>query len=128
MKDCIFCKIVAGEIPAAKLYEDKRFIAILDAFPAVEAQFLVIPKAHVTSKFTDVPDHVLAEAMLVAKKIAKHIDTILKTRSYVVIEGVDVPHLHIKVYPSQPGKPLVLGPTSKADSDKLATLAEKLRL
>ena len=125
--DCIFCKIVEGEIPAARIYEDKRFIVILDAFPAVKGQFLVIPKEHVTSVFTRVPDHVLAESMLVAKKVAKHIDSKLGTRSYIVLEGVEVPHLHVKGYPTADG-PLRMHPTEKADADVLEKLAAELKL
>lgn len=126
--DCIFCKVVAGEIPSFKIYEDKRFMAILDLFSATKGQFLVIPKQHVTSVFTEVPDHVLADAMLIAKKVAKHVDSKLGTRSYVVIEGVGVPHLHVKVYPFSIGAPLKLEPTNKIDQETLKKLAEKLKL
>jgi histidine triad (HIT) family protein len=104
MKGCIFCKLVAGEIPSAKIYEDKRFVAVMDAFPAVNGQFLVIPKEHITSKFTEVPDHVLADVMLTAKKVAMHVDFRLGTRACVSIEGFQVPHLHVNVYPLPKGK------------------------
>jgi len=129
MKDCIFCKIVAGELPGAKIYEDKRFVVILDAFPAIDAQFLVIPKKHVTSKFTEIPDHVLADAMLTAKKVAEHVDYILGTRSCVAVEGFQVPHLHVVVFPVPKGKYLKdCMSAKKADFAELKKLAKKLAL
>ena len=48
MNDCIFCKIIAGSIPSKKIYEDEKFIAFLDIFPASKGHTLVIPKAHST--------------------------------------------------------------------------------
>ena len=132
MKDCIFCKIVAGEIPSAKIYEDKRFIAVMDAFPAINGQFLVIPKEHITSKFTEVPDHMLADVMLTAKKVAAHVDFRLGTRACVVIEGFQVPHLHVVVYPVTKGKYLkdcyTGEPPAQADPAALQRLAETLKM
>lgn len=131
VKDCIFCKIIKGEVPGAKIFEGKRSIAVLDAFPAARGQFLVIPKKHVTSTFTKVPDHVLADAVLTAKKVAKHVDFRLGTRSYEVIEGADVPHLHVKVYPAPKGTflhQLLANEPEKADFEKLKELASQLKL
>jgi histidine triad (HIT) family protein len=131
MKPCIFCKIVKGELPSSKIYEDNDFLAIMDAFPAANNQFLVIPKQHVTSKFTDVPDKVLSGAILVAKKVAKHVDSKLGTRGCISIEGFQVPHLHVVVYPVEKGKYLVdyyQGTPKKADTKKLAEQAAFLKL
>ena len=131
-KTCIFCKLVAGEIPSAKIYEDKRFVAVMDAFPAIEGQFLVIPKRHTTSKFTEVPDHVLADVMLTAKKVAAHVDSKLGTRACVTIEGFQVPHLHINVFPIPKGKFMkdcyTGGPPAQADPAALQKLAETLKM
>ena len=46
MDDCLFCKIVAGELPAARVYENDRVVAIMDIFPATRGHALVIPRAH----------------------------------------------------------------------------------
>ena len=70
MSDCIFCKIVAGEIPSVKIWEDDGFIAILDAFPACKGQVLVIPKRHYDSDIFLMSDDVYASLMLVTKKVA----------------------------------------------------------
>jgi len=132
MKDCVFCKLVSGEIPSVKIYEDKRFIAVMDAFPATENQFIVIPKEHVTSRFTDVPDHVLADAVLTAKKVATHVDFKLGTRACMTIEGFQVPHLHVVIYPLLKGKFMkdcyAGGPPAPADVNVLNKLAEKLKM
>jgi histidine triad (HIT) family protein len=131
MKPCIFCKIVDGKLPSSKIYEDKDYLAIMDVFPSASHQFLVIPKKHTTSKFTDVPDKVLSGAILVAKKVAKHVDSKIGTRGCISIEGFQVPHLHVVVYPVKKGKYLVdyyRGGTSKADTKKLAEQAAFLKL
>lgn len=49
MTDCVFCKIIAGEIPSRKLYEDDHVMAFLDAFPAVKGHVLVVPKQHASN-------------------------------------------------------------------------------
>jgi len=49
MHDCIFCKIIAGELPSKKLYEDDRVLAFYDIHPAAPVHFLVVPKAHIVS-------------------------------------------------------------------------------
>ena len=69
MSDCIFCKIVAGEIPSKKIYEDDSHIAFLDVFPASRGHALVIPKAHRTDIHELTNDEYGAMAS-VAKKVA----------------------------------------------------------
>ena len=70
MSDCIFCKIVAGEMPCYKIYEDDNFLAFLDIFPKTSAQMVVIPKTHVRWVW-DTPK--LGEYYEVVGKIARHI-------------------------------------------------------
>jgi histidine triad (HIT) family protein len=99
-KDCIFCKIVKGEIPSAKIWEDKNFIAILDVFPNTKGMTLVMPKAHYDSYAFDMPDKAYSELMLASKKVAKILDKKLKVgRTAMVMEGMGVNHVHIKLYP-----------------------------
>ncbi|MFZ9035901.1 MAG: histidine triad nucleotide-binding protein [Francisellaceae bacterium] len=72
MSDCIFCKIVSGEIPADKLYEDEHFVVFHDIAPAAEIHVLVIPKKHITSFFDLAPeDHdLMGQLTLSIPKIA----------------------------------------------------------
>jgi len=67
--ECIFCKIVNGEIPCEKVWEDKNFIAILDVHPVVEGHTLVIPKEHFKNIF-ETPDECAGSINLACKKVA----------------------------------------------------------
>ena len=98
--DCIFCKIVKGEIPSEKIWEDKKHIAILDIFPNTKGQTLVMPKDHHTSYAFDIPDAEYTDLMLAAKTVGKLLDKKLKvTRTAMVAEGMAATHAHIKLYP-----------------------------
>ena len=67
-KDCIFCKIAAGEIPSATLYEDDDFRVILDLGPASKGHALILPKEHYRNLY-DIDEEVVAKAMILAKKM-----------------------------------------------------------
>ncbi|MFA7707977.1 MAG: HIT domain-containing protein [Candidatus Pacearchaeota archaeon] len=100
MNNCIFCKIVKGEIPSAKIWEDENFLAILDNQPNVKGMTLVMPKKHFDSYVVDMKDKDFCDLMLVAKKVAKILDKGLKVqRTAIVMEGLGVNHAHIKLYP-----------------------------
>ncbi len=116
MDSCIFCKIVKGEIPCAKIWEDDNFIAFLDIKPATKGMTLLIPKIHSSSDIFDTSD----EEIKAIFSAGKTISSILKKafdveRVAVVFEGVGVPHLHMKLYPlhgykSQANKEFSLNP------------------
>jgi histidine triad (HIT) family protein len=116
MESCIFCKIVRGEIPATKIYEDENFLAFLDIHPQSPGHVQVIPKAHYRWVW-DVPD--AGAYFEVARKIARaqqkafHTDWVLSR-----IIGEEAPHAHIWVFPSD---------EAKGDKNNLAENAEKLR-
>lgn len=98
--DCIFCKIVAGELPSVKIWEDKEHIAILDINPNMEGVTLVITKEHYDSDATDMPDEEYTHLMLATKKVSKLIEKKLGVkRVALVMEGLGVDHVHIKLYP-----------------------------
>jgi len=98
--DCIFCKIVSGKIPCYKIYEDKETLAFLDAFPQMKGQVLLIPKQHISPYMFNIDDKIYCSLLLTAKKIAKAIDKSLKPlKTGLVIEGLEVEHIHIKLYP-----------------------------
>jgi histidine triad (HIT) family protein len=95
--NCIFCKIVRGEIPSYKVYEDENFLAFLDINPRAPGHVQVIPKEHHRWVW-DVPN--VGEYFEVARKIAKAQQTAFNTdmiRSQVY--GEDVSHAHIWVFP-----------------------------
>ena len=101
MAESIFTKIINREIPGHFIYEDEHCAVILDTFPAVKGQSLVIPKKETDYAF-DLDDDIYMHLFKVAKKIGKASDTALGAeRTCLVVEGFDVPHMHIKLYPVQ---------------------------
>lgn len=99
MQDSIFTKIIKGEIPSHKIYEDDDVVAFLDIHPVMPGHTLVVPKKQIEFVW-DLDDETYAKLMLASKKIAFHIRDILETE-YVgeQIIGVDVPHSHIHLIP-----------------------------
>jgi histidine triad (HIT) family protein len=97
----IFTKIIRREIPAYSIYEDDDFIAFLDIFPIHEGQTLIVPKKEVPSKFSIVETDLLQNAVALAQRIATRIEEKLPEieRCILVIEGLEIDHLHIKLYP-----------------------------
>jgi histidine triad (HIT) family protein len=102
--DCIFCKIVAGDIPATKVYEDEHTLAFMDIAPIVKGHTLVIPKEHYDT-MADTPDIVLARCMVVVKLVAQaqqsalNADGVNLHQANGVAAGQVVPHLHFHVIP-----------------------------
>ncbi|MCK4647867.1 HIT domain-containing protein [Candidatus Pacearchaeota archaeon] len=100
MKDCVFCKIVRGEIPCVKIWEDENFLAFLDINPNTEGMTLVIPKKHFDSDAFEMPEKDYTELMVAARKVARILEKGLQVkRVSLVMEGMDVDHMHIKLYP-----------------------------
>ncbi|MEK6891117.1 MAG: HIT domain-containing protein [Nanoarchaeota archaeon] len=100
MENCLFCKIVKGEIDSAKIWENKNFIAILDINPNVKGLSLVLSKKHFDSYAFDMPDKPYQDIMLASKKVAKILEKALKVkRVAMVMEGLGINHVHIKLYP-----------------------------
>ena len=96
----IFSKIIAGEIPSYKLAENDRFFAFLDIYPVAKGHTLVIPKIEV-DKIFDVPDDYLVEILIFAKPIAKAIEKVTQcNRVNILTVGLDVPHAHIHLLPT----------------------------
>ena len=67
--ECIFCKILAGEIPSVKVWENEQFVALLDAFPACKGQTLVLPKHHYDSDIFIMDDITYTALMVAAKEV-----------------------------------------------------------
>lgn len=95
----IFTKIINGEIPCYKIYEDEKFIAFLDIFPLAKGHTLVIPKKE-TDYIFDMGDGELSEFIVVSKKIARSIEkAVVCKRIGIVVIGLEVPHAHIHLIP-----------------------------
>jgi histidine triad (HIT) family protein len=111
--DCIFCKIVAGELPSTRLHEDDRVIAILDIFPATRGHALVIPRAHAPD-IRETSDEDVAAAAAVVKRLAGRAVSGLGAAGVTVLQSngaaaaQTVFHYHVHVIPRYPGDPLVL--------------------
>ena len=124
--ETLFQKIISGEIPSIALHEDDVCIVIMDKFPLVIGQTLIIPKIPIDYAF-DLDDTTYTHCLLMAKKVTNAIDQALKPlRTCLVIEGFEIPHAHIKLYPVMEPK---LQPTSgpEASFDELEIVAEKIR-
>jgi histidine triad (HIT) family protein len=101
MKECIFCKIVRGEAPSHKIWEDENHLAFLSIFPNTEGFSVVITKEHNPSYAFDCTDEILSGLVLSAKKVGKLIDEKLPDvgRTGMILEGFGVDHLHAKLFP-----------------------------
>jgi diadenosine tetraphosphate (Ap4A) HIT family hydrolase len=101
MEHCIFCKIVKGEAPCHKIWEDNDYLAFLSIFPNTEGFSVVIPKEHHASYAFDAPEEVLQGLLVASKKVAKLLDSKLDDvgRTGLIFEGFGVDHLHAKLFP-----------------------------
>ena len=94
----IFTKIIQGELPSYKIYEDDRTYAFLDIEPEAPGHTLVIPKVEV-DKIYDLDDTDYAAVMATVKKLAKHFEKVLNERIIIKVVGTDVPHAHVHLLP-----------------------------
>lgn len=125
MADSIFSKIIRREIPAHFVYEDDACVVILDKFPSIEGQTLVIPKEEVNYAF-DLNEETYLHLFNVAKKIAKALDQVFNTeRTCLVVEGFEVPHAHIKLYPMPKGNTKLSNALSAGTEENDEILATK---
>ena len=125
----IFTKIINREISGQFIYEDAQCVVILDKFPAVKGQSLVIPKKEIDYAF-NLDDELYLHLFTVAKRIAKASDKALAAaRTCLVVEGFDVPHVHIKVYPMQDTKTAlgaIMPQEKEATDEELAIVATQI--
>ena len=100
MNECIFCKIVNGDIPSFKVYEDDNFISILDINPNTKGVTLVIPKGHYDSYLYSHDQKTINNLLEASKNTSKKLESALNvSRVATVFEGMGVDHLHSKLYP-----------------------------
>ncbi|HWB39314.1 MAG TPA: HIT family protein [Candidatus Saccharimonadales bacterium] len=128
MEDSIFTKIVKGEIPCHKIYEDALTLAFLDIHPKTPGHTLVIPKQQVEFVW-ELDDRTYQAVMTTAKKVAERIKQVTG-QPYVgeMVFGMDVPHAHVHVFPFATSDEFARKPdmTAEPDHDALAAMAEKL--
>ena len=133
--DCIFCRIIAGQIPAARVHETDGALAFLDIMQASRGHTLVVPKVHAAS-LPELPDQAAAQLFGAVKAVMGKLDRALSPLAFNVgwnqglAAGQHVFHLHVHVLPRyQPGGAGVqaLGISEGNDRAELAALAEAIR-
>lgn len=128
MQDSVFTKIIKGQIPCHKVYEDERVIAFMDINPLQPGMVLVVPKIQI-DHFMDLPDEDYEALMAAVKKVARRMhEAFPDKRVGVQIEGLDVPHTHVKVFPFSTSDEFRAKPDteSEPDHEALAKMAKLL--
>jgi len=131
--DCIFCKIIAGDIPCFKLFEDESTLAFMDINPASEGHVLVIPKEHAENVYM-VSDAAISATARTAKRVAAAIDKTLKPAGLNLVQAngpaaaQTVMHFHMHVLPRAENDELKLNwGLDPGDMDAIGDLAQNIR-
>lgn len=134
MNDCIFCRIVQGTVPSAKIYEDDAVLAFMDIGPIIKGHALVIPKVHYAT-LTEVPHVLAARLIAVVQRVAAAQQTALQAdgvnihQSNGACAGQVVPHVHFHVIPrfTNDGHRWNWAATKYEAPAEMAALAQRLR-
>ncbi|MBW2984017.1 HIT family protein [Candidatus Woesearchaeota archaeon] len=131
-ENCIFCKIVKGDIPCAKIFEDDKVVAFLDIAPANKGHALIVTKKHYEN-LLDVSDEVLWDLMNKAKKIARAMSSAIGAEGFNIlmnnkkVAGQLVPHAHVHIIPRFKGDGIKLNWKTKKYKDKeIGVFKEKI--
>jgi len=128
--ECVFCKIVRGEAPAHKIYEDERTLVFLDIMPVTDGHTLVITKEHFENLFEASSESLQAVAAT-AKKVADAIREVLQPAGMMVFQlnGAaafqSVFHYHMHLMPRAQGEPMALHGRAPGDPDRLEELTQR---
>lgn len=132
MTDCIFCKIVAGDIPSVRVWEDDHTVAFLDINPLCAGHTLVIPKVH-AERLTDLPAAVAGALLRPVPRLAAAIVAATGAEGFNVLQnngrcaGQVVQHVHVHIIPRRPGDGLgYRWPAGTADPEALQRLQAKI--
>ena len=132
--DCVFCKIVAGEVPSFKLFEDDATLAFMDINPANEGHALIIPKEH-TADLYSISDESLASTVATARKVAAALSRALNPDGLNLVQcngpaaAQSVMHFHVHVLPRVKDDRLAMNWGLKlGDIDAIGRLAERIRV
>lgn len=132
MSDCLFCKIIQGEIPAYVVYEDDQVIAFLDIHPIRPGHVLVTPKTHEPDLYKLSPEYYQA-VMAIAQDVSRRIaDRLSPKKVGLMVMGWDVPHAHVHVVPMEStgditSKALLEGSTGNPLPEELIQMAQLLK-
>ena len=131
--DCVFCKIVAGEIPCFKLYEDDLTMAFMDINPANRGHCLAIPKAH-WKDLHAVPDELIDATLHTAKRVAGAVRDTLRPDGINLVQAngsgaaQSVFHFHVHILPRRSGDELKINWGLKpGDMDEIGEVADQLK-
>lgn len=133
MSDCIFCKIVAGEIPCRKIYEDEKTLAFMDVANDVDGHILVIPKAHYKNILDCEPD-VLNAVIRSVQKVSLYLtgrcgyDGVNLLNASDESAGQSVPHFHIHLIPRKQGDQIDAWPDFKGAKQDIDALYQRLKM
>jgi len=128
----VFAKILRGEIPSHKVYEDAQTLAFMDVMPQADGHTLVIPKIEAESLF-DVPPEALAATIVTTQRVAKAVKAAFAAPGVLVAQlngsaaGQSVFHIHFHIVPRRAGLDLKLHAREMADPAVLAAHAERIR-
>ena len=132
--DCIFCKIVSGEIPAVKVLDEERVVAFMDINPSGKGHMLVVPKNHAENIF-EISENDLAALIKAVKRCAKAVKETLNAEGITILQlngkasDQIVPHLHIHVIPrwENDGLSVSTWEMKPGDMEEIQAIARKIR-
>jgi len=132
-QDCLFCKIINGEIPSSKVYEDNDVVAFLDLFPFTKGHTVVVPINH-HETFLDFPDDEMEKFFSVLKKLASRIKLNLNADGINIVQnnypaaGQVVFHMHYHIIPRwlDDNKPFIKQPKEQASPEYLKETLERI--
>lgn len=130
--DCIFCKIIKGEIPSYKVYEDENSLAFLDISPVSYGHTLIIPKRHYKN-IEDIPEDEFCELIRTVKKIGALLKEKLGISGYNLTENNDpiagqiIQHIHFHIIPRYEGDELQLWEQGELEADEGSEIIKKIR-
>jgi histidine triad (HIT) family protein len=131
-RDCLFCRIVAGEIPSTRVDEDERTVAFMDINPATRGHVLVVPREHSTD-LLEIPDEDLAAVTRMGRKVAQRQKERLQADGVNLLNSCGKPawqtvfHFHLHVIPRFAGDPLRLPwEPAPGDREEIAAAAREL--
>lgn len=128
-ENCVFCKIVNGEIPTPKIYEDEKFISFLDNRPLTKGHALLIPKDHV-AWMHEAPDSMVGDIFVITKKMMKNIIEKLPCDFVQIgVAGNEVPHFHVHLIPRSMTEELEHHPRLTYESDaEIQSISSKIKM
>jgi len=123
----LFTRIIRGEIPCHKIYEDADYFAFLDIRPIAEGHTLLVPKVE-NDRLFDLPEHLLAGLLPAARPIARALEKVVSCqRVGLMVAGLEVPHTHLHLVPMRDIGDLNFANATASDPSTLAALAQKIR-